>query len=246
MVKKTWSDKLKTWRREHDEQYARVLMSPPEHTTLLRAFPRAGVVLIMGSKGSGKSALAHDTAERLHTKGNIPAVLHLPTLPKPKQQSIQSLLPTWMKVVTSTEQWPKGGTVIYDEASQSAHARRTQSSDAVELDNLMGISRQRGQLILFVSHHSHKLDVNVVRDCDRVIWKRPTYAHWLFERDELTDFVLKALDFFQAMKESQALKSCMMMDFHNLTFEEFKNGLPTYWSERLSHLFEDIKSTRKK
>lgn len=246
MVKKSWTSKLKDWRRRHEEDYARVLMSPPEHTTLLRAIPRAGVVLVMGGKGSGKSALAHDAAEGLHFTKNMPAVLHLPTIPKPMQQSIQTLLPPWMKVVTSTDAWPKGGIVLYDEASQGAHARRSQTDDAVELDNLMGISRQRNQVIFFISHHSRKLDVNVVRDCDRIMWKRPTWAHWLFERNELTDFVLKALDYFNPMKDGQALKSCLMMDFHHLLFQEFTNGLPSYWSERLSHLFEDIKKTNKK
>lgn len=245
MVKTSWITRLKKWRQAHEEEYARTLMSPPQHTTLLQAVPRYGVVLVMGSKGGGKSALAHDAAEKLHNTRGMAAVLHLPTIPKALQKSIQSLLPKWMKVVTATEQWPKGGTVLYDEASQGAHARRTQSGDAVELDNLMGISRQRNQIIFFISHHSRKLDPNVIRDCDRIIWKRPTFAHWLFERDELTDFVLKALDYFQVMTEGRALKACLMMDFHHFAFREFTNGLPSYWSERLSHLFEDIKKTRK-
>ena len=246
MVKTSWGEKLKKWRRAHEEQYAKAIMSPPEHSTLLRAIPLPGVILIMGAKGMGKSALAHDIAEKLHKTKRLPAVLHLPRIPLPIQKQIQSLLPSWNKVVTSTEQWPKKCVVIYDEAAQSAHARRTQSGDAVELDNLMSISRQRHQLIIFISHHSRKLDPNVIRDIDHIAWKTPTYAHWIFERNELTDFVLKAVDFFSKIKgEKTRLKTTLMMNFHDFRFQEFSNGVPSYWCDRLSHLFEDIKSTKK-
>jgi len=246
MGKLTWGEKLKRWRKAHDEQYAKAIMSPPEHTTLLQAIPLPGVILIMGAKGMGKSALAHDIAEKFHKSKRLPAVLHLPRVPAAMQKQIQSRLPSWNKVVTSTEQWPKKCVVIYDEAAQSAHARRTQSGEAVELDNLMSISRQRQQLIIFISHHSRKLDPNVIRDIDRIVWKTPTYAHWIFERNELTDFVLKAVDFFSKIKGDKARqKTTLMMNFHDFQFREFSNGVPSYWCERLSHLFEDIKSTKK-
>ena len=162
------------------------------------------------------------------------------------QRQIQQLLPPWLKVVTSTTAWPKRSVVIYDEAAQSDHARRTQSGDAVELDNLMSISRQRQQLIIFVSHHSRKLDPSVIRDIDVIAWKQPTYAHWLFERNELTDFTLKAVDFYRNMRtDAQRLRTTMLVDFHHFTVKSSTSSLPSYWSERLSHLFEDIKSIRK-
>ena len=68
------------------------------------------------------------------------------------------------------------------------------------LDDLIGVSGQRKQMLLFISHHSRKLDKNAITDADRILWKEPTYAHVLFERDELHDFTLKAFDFFQGLK----------------------------------------------
>lgn len=242
---KSWSERLKTWRKKHDEDYAKAVMAPPEHATILKAIPIPGVILIMGAKGKGKSALAHGIAEKIHSTRHMDAVLHLPTAPADIVKKIQKLLPSWIKVVTHMNQWPKRCVVIFDEAAQGAHARRTQSGDAVELDNLMSIARQRGQLIIFISHHSRKLDPNVIRDVDRIAWKSPTYAHYIFERNELTDFVLKGIDFFKDMKESKALRTTLVCDFHNLKFMEFANALPPYWSEELSRLFEDIKTTRK-
>lgn len=246
MARKTYAEKLRKWRQKHEEEYAKAIMSPPEHTKLLKAIPFPGTILVMGARRKGKSALAHDIAEKLHNKRGLPAVLHLPRMPSNLQKQIQSLLPPWMELVTSTERWPKHSIVIYDEASQGAHARRTQSGEAVELDNLIGISGQRQQLIIFISHHSRKLDLNVVRDVDLIAWKIPTYSHWMFERNEFSDFVLKAIDFFRGIRsEPKALKTTLVMDFHNLRFQEFTNGLPSYWSDRLSHLFEDIRCIAK-
>ena len=143
-------------------------------------------------------------------------------------------------------EWPKRSIVIYDEAAQTAHARRSQSGDAVELENLIGISGQREQMIIFIAHHSRKVDVNVFRDIDRVAWKQPTYAHWIFERNEFTDFVLKAFDFFKGIKSTSVkLKTTVMVDFQEFRIMTFISGLPTYWSEKLSKLFEDIKTTKK-
>ncbi len=241
MVKLGWSERLKKWRQGHDDTYARAIMEPPEQTTLLRAIPPTGLVLIMGEMRKGKSALAHDIAERLHKKSGRSAVLHLPKIPPDLHRKIQHLLPRWMKLVHTTAEWPKHSIVIYDEAAQGAHARRTQAADAIELDNLMSISGQRDQLIIFISHHSRKLDPNVLRGIGRLVWKSPSFAHWLFERDEISDFVLKAIDFFQTLTPKQALKTAFIMDLHQFKFQQFTNKLPSYWSDQLSKLFEDVR-----
>jgi hypothetical protein len=243
--KKSFTDQLKKFRQNQEEAYAKVIMEDPIKTTLRNAIPKVGVVLIMGDMGAGKSALAHAIAEMRHKASKVkptPAVFHLPMVDEIMRKQIQRQLPKWIKVTTKTKDWPNHSTVIYDEASQSAHARRTQSGDAVELDNLMGISRQREQLVVFISHHSRKLDPNVLRDMSLIIWKRPTYAHWLFERSEITDFVLKAIQFFKKIHGAKtAQRSCMSINFKELRCEQFTNSLPSYWTERLSKLFEQIK-----
>jgi len=248
MTKSSWSEKLKIWRRKHEEDYARIIMSPPEKTTILKAFPFPGTILLMGAKRKGKSALAHTVAERFHDARGLPAVLHLPqSVPLKLRQDIQKLLPPWMKIVADIREWPKHCIVIYDEAAQTAHARRSQSGDAVELENLIGISGQREQMIIFIAHHSRKVDVNVFRDIDRVAWKQPTYAHWIFERNEFTDFVLKAFDFFQGITSAAVkLKTTVMVDFQEFRMMSFTSGLPSYWTESLSRLFEDIKTTKER
>jgi hypothetical protein len=251
---KSWQDKLKQWRKHHEDKYARVLLDAPVETTMLKFVPYPGVILLMGERGMGKSVEAHSIAETMHRTQKAPAVLHLPNIPEKTRKRLQALLPTWMKIVDKREAWPKGGVIISDEAAQSAHARRTQSSGAIELDNLIAISRQRKQTILFVAHHSRKIDVGIVHEVDQIHWKQPTYAHQLFEREEIADFSMRAFDFFQALRGGRSWKECperlkrlvksttIALDMSDFRFVTFRNKPPAYWNEELSCLFQDLSS----
>ena len=231
--KQSWSQKLKVWQKGQDESTARALMSPPAKTTLLAVIPDTGVVLIMGSRGSGKSGLAHEIMSQVHTRHKLGGALLLPYMRK------RPRVPGWIKVVSSISQLPKKSVAVIDEAAQVAHARRSQSAQAIAIDNLISISRQRQQLIILVSHHSRKLDLNLIHDSDVILWKQPTEAHALFERDELQLFTRKALEFFGNIKGAKArLRATYAMDLHRLKFSWFNNGLPEWWSETISCGFQ--------
>lgn len=236
--KLTWGEKLRRWQKAQDEDTAKALMSPPEKTTLLRATPFPGVVIVMGSRGSGKTGLAHEIMSQFHNRRHFGGALLLPAIPRAKSR----LLPSWVKVALSISQLPKRSVCIIDEAAQVAHARRSQSAMAVQLDNLISISRHRQQLIIFIAHHSRKLDINLIHDSDRLFWKQPTEAHALFERDELQLFTRKALEFFTGIKGERARqKLTYVMDLHHLQFLRFNNSLPPWWSEAISDGFQDYR-----
>jgi hypothetical protein len=165
----------------------------------------------------------------------------MPRIDEKLRKAIQHLVPNWMTVTTKRNQWKDRAVVIYDEAAQSAHARRSQSGDAVELDDLLAIAGQREQLILFISHYSRKLDLNVCTAVHRIIWKRPTYAHQLWERDEMADFTTKAYDFFRGIEGQVAnKKACLVLDMENFGFFQCNNKLPEWWTDRLSRIFKEV------
>ena len=57
---------------------------------------------------------------------------------------------------------------------------------------------------------------------------------------------LKAFDSFKGISSTSVkLRTTVMVDFQEFRIMSFTSGLPTYWSERLSKLFEDIKITKK-
>lgn len=234
-------NKLKKYRQEKANQYAKVILSPPRKTTLYSVVPHPGVVMVMGDIRTGKTGLAHEIANQMQTKRSMPALLHLPRADEKLRKDVQRLVPSWMKVTTKRSQWKDGAVVIYDEAAQSAHARRSQSGDAIELDDLLAIAGQREQLIIFISHYSRKLDLNVCSAVHRIMWKRPTYAHQLFERDEMADFTTKAYDFFKEIRgPAQQKKACLVLDMEHFAFLQCSNKLPPWWSDRLSRIFKEM------
>ena len=244
--KETQSDKLKKYRQHKSDDYARAILSAPRKSTLYSVIPYPGVVMIMGDIRTGKTGLAHEIAAEMHTRRNLPAILYMPRMNEKQRKSVQRIVPSWMKVTTKRSQWKDRTVVIYDEAAQSAHARRSQSGEAVELDDLLAIAGQREQLILFISHYSRKLDLNVCTSVHRIIWKRPTYAHQLWERDEMADFTSKAYDFFNGVKgEIARKKACLVLDMEHFSFRQCNNKLPPWWSDRLSRIFKELQAQNK-
>jgi len=240
----SWAEKLKRYRRDKENEYAQAILSAPAKKPLYSTLRYPGVIMIMGDIRSGKTALAHEIANELHKHKKLPAIIHVPMMDERRRKQIQKLVPSWMRVVNQRSQWTQRSVVIYDEAAQSAHARRSQSGSAVQLDELLAISGQREQLIIFISHYSRKLDLNVCTSVHRIIWKKPTYAHQLWERDEMADFTMKAFDFFKQLRESAKKKACLILDMDNFGFYQCTNKLPPWWSDELSRLFKETQVRR--
>jgi hypothetical protein len=235
------SIRLRKWREKKAEEYAKAILSVPQKVNLYSTIPYPGVVMIMGDIRKGKTGCAHEISYLMHTRRGLPAILHVPRANDKVRKIIQRLVPSWMKVTNRRKDWEDGAVVIYDEAAQSAHARRAQSGDAVELDDLLAIAGQREQLIIFISHYSRKLDLNVCTAVHRIIWKQPTYAHQLWERDEMADFTSKAYDWFKVIDGTVAKKkACLVLNMEDFGFFQCNNALPPWWTDRLSRIFKEI------
>jgi hypothetical protein len=250
-VSPQWIKRLADWRIRHKEKLAKALLSEPTQTTIGRLIKPTGVALIMGDRRSGKSVLAFFIMEYFHDKKGIKGAVCYPQM----NRKLRRLLPRWIKVVTRIKDLPAGCVCIIDEASQVAHARRTSSTAAVDMDALVALSEQKGQLIIFISHHSRKFDINDVHGSNLIIWKQPTLADTMWERDELQTYVLRAWEFFQKLYPKnwnptkpiprKVLQACFVMNLRRMEFFTFRNTLPQFWSNDLStvfKLFEDIET----
>jgi hypothetical protein len=247
--------KLADWRTKHKEKLAKALLSEPTQTTIGRLIKPTGVVLIMGDRRSGKSVTAFSIMEYFHDKKGIKGAVCYPQMNK----KLRRLLPKWVMVVTRVKDLPSNCTCIIDEASQVAHARRTSSTAALDMEALVALSEQKGQLILFISHHSRKFDIADVHGSNLIIWKQPTLADTMWERDELQTYVLRAWEFFQKLYPvkwnptkpipKKVLQACFVMNLRRMEFYTFRNGLPKFWSVGLStvfKLFEDVELEKPK
>jgi hypothetical protein len=243
----SWTERLKKHRKNQADSYAKTILADPEHIQLYQGLRYPGLVIIMGDIRAGKTGLAHEIASVMHERKGLPCCLHLPVLSKEKAKKVQRMLPSWMKVTRDRSEWGTKCVVIYDEAAMSAHSRRSASDEALELDELVSIAGQREQLILFISHYSRKIDVNLCTAVHRIIWKRPTYAHMLWERDELGDFTTKAYEYFRNISGEIAQKrACLILDLDNFSFKQATNKLPSWFTPELSCIFKDMNQGTKK
>jgi len=191
------------------------------------AFPFPGVLVVMGRRGSGKTALAMWVMEEYHrTKGIGGAVFKAPN-------AMKKMLPDWVETPARIKAIPADSVVVIDEAQQVANARRSSSNENLDLANLVALSRQRNQLIILISHHSRKLDMLDVMDASRIIWKQPTAGQVMFERSELKPFCQRAVEKFGQQK-GNSKKVAYVMDFENLSFGFTPARMPSFWNNDLS------------
>jgi len=193
------------------------------------AFPTQGVVVVMGDRGQGKTAMAYWVMHERHqrSKGKIGGTV----LQAPK--ALKRALPDWVETPQLLMQIPRDSVVVIDEAQQIAHARRAMSDANLELANLVALSRQRNQLIFIITHHSRKLDLLNMMDASRVIWKKPLASHVMLERKEIKPFTNRAFQAFTA-KGGDARKWAYVMDFQTLRFGFVPTKLAPWWTEEIS------------
>ena len=186
------------------------------------------VIVILGKKGSGKSALAYRLLELMRWIAPI-CVVGLPS-------SAHKYLPDWIEVYSELEDVPPNAIVMVDESYIRYHARSSMTSHAKELSQILNLSRQRGQTIIFVSQESRQADRDILSAAGIIIFKEPGLFQAKLDRHELLNFVTQAMQAFQSITCDRKKWSFV------LTQEQgcvglIENSLPSFWSEKLSRAF---------
>jgi hypothetical protein len=104
------------------------------------------IVLILGKRGSGKSALGYRLLE-LFRYGPRPYVVGLPA-------AARSILSDWISIVPSLEEVPPKAIALIDETYLHYHARGSMLQESMAMSQLVNLSRQNDQTILFVSQEA--------------------------------------------------------------------------------------------
>jgi hypothetical protein len=192
------------------------------------------VILILGKRGSGKSALAYYLLE-LFRYGPKPYVVGVP-------ESKCHLLPEWVGIAPTLEEVPSGAVVIVDEAYLLYHARGSTTQESKEMAKIINLSRQKGQTIIFVSQQSNSIDKNIASSVDVIIFKELGILQSEFERRELNHLAKKASEAFTSIKSNKQQWSYVHApdaDFSGL----MKNELPSFWKPELGRMFAGDIST---
>ena len=200
----------------------------------LKRIIHPSLVLILGKRGSGKSALAYYLIE-IHRYGLKPYVVGIP-------QSKQHLLPEWVGVASSLEEVPFGAIVIVDEAYLLYHARGSTTQESKEMAKIINLSRQKGQTIIFVTQESRSIDKNIASSANVIIFKEPGILQSEFERPELNHLAKKAVEAFAPINGNKQQWSYLYAPDTNYS-GLIKNGLPSFWKPELGRMFAGDIST---
>ena len=185
--------------------------------------------IITGGRGKGKSAVGYRILEYLHWQAPV-CVVGLP-------KAARKYLPDYVHMFATIEEVPPGYAVLVDEGYLGFHARRSMAEANVEISQIINLSRQRNQTIIVVTQEARQIDINIVSQTDILILKKPSMLQSKFERGPLRDLVEEANSAFLPISKKDVKKYSYVIadeaEFKGL----MENSLPTFWHERLSHIF---------
>ena len=211
-----------------------VILPSPDPLTIeagkwLNLIKHPCVVLILGGRGKGKSALGYRILE-YHRWGA--RKIYVVGLPK----EARKILPDWIGMVACLDDAPVNSIVLVDEAYIPYHARSGTTVEAKAMSRAINLSRQREQTIIFVTQESRQIDKNIVSSPNLVVYKDPSMLQLKFDRRELKELATQANQAFTTISGDKR-KWSFAYDQDNDFTSLIENSLPTFWNEKLSHVF---------
>ena len=202
--------------------------TPPVDVRWLRLAPHPSVTVILGKRGSGKSALGYRLLE-LFCNQAAPYVVGLPP-------AARKLLPDWIGCVDRLEDVPPKAVVLLDESYIQYHARDSMSDEGRTIGQLVNLSRQKQQTLIFIVQEARQLDVNAISQADVIAVKELSEISREFERSQLRRFIDKARIAFAGVKGNRQRHTWIYSE----TAGEVglvENELPSFWKPSLSRAF---------
>jgi len=186
------------------------------------------VILIIGKRGSGKSALGYLILEIFSYRTRC-YVVNLP-------EQAHNLLPEYIGVLPSVEDAPCGSCILVDEAALEFPARTCYSEKNRKLLEVISLARQRRQIIVFVSHDTSYIDINILRGLSSLIIKEPSPLQEKFERYEMRGFINKARLAFDKITEDK--RNWAYVAFSPSGYEGLvRTPKPSFFSDKLSNCY---------
>jgi len=193
---------------------------------------KSTIGLVLGARGSGKSALGMRILENVAAKGTRKVCA---------MGFDESTLPDWISPVHGVEEVPNGSFVLIDEGGITFSSRSSQSPANKILSSLLLVARHKDLSALFISQNSANLEINTIRQADYLLMRKPSLLQKEFERKKIGQIYDEASAQFAGLKEGGRHSTYVYSD----EFRGFvANELPSFWSQKASKPFAEFKIGR--
>lgn len=180
--------------------------------------------IILGARGSGKSAFGIKFLENFRAKKNKKIYA---------MGFKESEMPDWIDVVEKVEDLGNNAFVLIDEGGILFSSRNAMSNANKLLSELILIARHKNLSILFITQNSSNLDVNILRQADFLVLKPSSLLQKDFERKIVQKLYEKAEQDFKKFKEDKGLTHIYSSNFIGF----ISNPLPSFWGTNISKSF---------
>ena len=208
--------------------------TPPVDLTLLDVVNHPSVIVVLGHRGSGKTALALRIQELLRHQAP-PYAVGLP-------DKARRFLPDWYGLADDFTNIPNNATIYLPESYRYFHSRDSQSSQGRALADLVNLSRHRRHTLIFDVQNAAHLDRNILSEADVVLVKEPGPFQEGFERAQYKKVMDNARAAFASVRQWRRKRAVWLMapaaDIYGQLME---NQLPSFWKDSLSRLFGDTR-----
>ncbi|MBU2576480.1 MAG: hypothetical protein KKF50_02050 [Nanoarchaeota archaeon] len=181
--------------------------------------------LILGARGSGKTAFGIKFLENFHAKHNKTCF----AIGFQKEE-----MPSWINAVSNINEIKNNSIVLIDEGGILFNSRSSMSNANKLLSELLMIARHKNISILFISQNSSNLEINILRQADFLVLKPSSLLQKEFERKVIQKIYESTKEHFEKFKEHKGLTHIYSNKFRGFV----NNPLPSFWKEGISKSFK--------
>ncbi|MFH1917334.1 MAG: zonular occludens toxin domain-containing protein [Nanoarchaeota archaeon] len=184
------------------------------------------ILLVIGRRGSGKTALGFKFLELFHNMSKKKC--HIVGYNDVK-------LPFWVKKIDDVQHAKINSVVLIDEGALAFSSRDSMKDANKMISRIMAVARHKNLTLIFISQNSAMIDVNILRLVDSLVLKEPSLLQSRFERKALRDIYTEVHDSFKGVETKAAHFFIYDDDFQGL----MTYGLPSFWSDKISTSFKN-------
>lgn len=184
---------------------------------------KSTIGLILGARGSGKSALG------LRILENVSAGY---------DRNIYAMgfknIPFWIKIVEKIDDVKNNSFLLIDESGITFSSRNFMSELNKFLGNLLLVARHKDLSVLFITQNSANIDINIIRQLDYMLLKPSSLLQKDFERKKIAEIYKEKAIGFKKHKNVTGLTYVYADSYTGFV----ANDLPSFWSENVSKSFK--------